>query len=106
RKLRFSAGRTMRVAQGLYERGYVTYVRTDSTNLSDQAITGAREQIRTLCADEYLPDSPRAYQGKVKNAQEAHEAIRPAGERMRSPEEVRGELGADERRLYQLARVS
>jgi DNA topoisomerase I len=102
RKLRFSAGRTMRVAQGLYERGYVTYVRTDSTNLSDQAINGAREQIRSLYGDEYLPDAPRTYQGKVKNAQEAHEAIRPAGERMRSPDEVRGELGTDERRLYQL----
>jgi DNA topoisomerase I len=102
RKLRFSAGRTMRVAQGLYERGYVTYVRTDSTNLSDQAITGAREQIRSLYGDEYLPDAPRTYQGKVKNAQEAHEAIRPAGEQMRSPDEVKGELGTDERRLYQL----
>jgi DNA topoisomerase I len=102
RKLRFSAGRTMRVAQGLYERGYVTYVRTDSTNLSDQAINGAREQIRSLYGNEYLPDAPRTYQGKVKNAQEAHEAIRPAGEQMRSPDEVRGELGTDERRLYQL----
>ncbi len=102
RKLRFSAGRTMRVAQGLYERGYVTYVRTDSTNLSDQAINGAREQIRNLYGDAYLPDAPRTYQGKVKNAQEAHEAIRPAGEHMRSPDEVHGELGADERRLYQL----
>src|SRR5262249_23405722 len=102
RKLRFSAGRTMRVAQGLYERGYITYVRTDSTNLSDQAITGARDQIRSLYGEEYLPDAPRTYQGKVKNAQEAHEAIRPAGERMRSPDEVRGELGTDERRLYQL----
>ena len=102
RKLRFSAGRTMRVAQGLYERGYVTYVRTDSTNLSDQAINGAREQIRSLYGNEYLPDAPRTYQGKVKNAQEAHEAIRPAGEHMRSPDDVRGELGTDERRLYQL----
>jgi DNA topoisomerase I len=102
RKLRFSAGRTMRVAQGLYERGYLTYVRTDSTNLSDQAINGAREQIRSLYGDEYLPDAPRTYEGKVKNAQEAHEAIRPAGERVRSPDEVRGELGTDERRLYKL----
>lgn len=102
RKLRFSAARAMRVAQGLYERGYITYVRTDSVNLSDQAITGAREQIRNLYGDEYLPDAPRSYQSKVKNAQEAHEAIRPAGERMRSPDDVRGELSADERRLYQL----
>jgi DNA topoisomerase I len=102
RKLRFSAGRTMRVAQGLYERGYVTYVRTDSTNLSDQAINGAREQIRSLYGNDYLPDTPRTYQGKVKNAQEAHEAIRPAGEHMRSPDDVRSELGTDERRLYQL----
>jgi DNA topoisomerase-1 len=102
RKLRFSTGRTMRVAQGLYERGYVTYVRTDSVNLSDQAINGARDQIRSLYGDEYLPDAPRAYESKVKNAQEAHEAIRPAGERMRSPDEVRGDLSTDERRLYQL----
>ena len=102
RKLRFSAGRTMRVAQGLYERGYVTYVRTDSTNLSDQAINGSREQIRSLYGNDYLPDTPRTYQGKVKNAQEAHEAIRPAGEHMRSPDDVRSELGTDERRLYQL----
>jgi len=102
RKLRFSAARAMRVAQGLYERGYITYVRTDSVNLSDQAINGAREQIRNLYGDEYLPDAPRTYQSKVKNAQEAHEAIRPAGEHMRSPDEVKGELAADERRLYQL----
>jgi DNA topoisomerase-1 len=92
----------MRVAQGLYERGYVTYVRTDSVNLSDQAIKGAREQIRNLYGDEYLPDAPRTYESKVKNAQEAHEAIRPAGERMRSPDEVRGDLSTDEKRLYQL----
>jgi DNA topoisomerase I len=102
RKLRFSAGRTMRVAQGLYERGYLTYVRTDSVNLSDQAIQGARDQIGSLYGAEYLPDAPRTYQSKVKNAQEAHEAIRPAGDRMRSPDEVRGDLSADERRLYQL----
>jgi DNA topoisomerase-1 len=102
RKLRFSAARAMRVAQGLYERGYITYVRTDSVNLSDQAINGAREQIRNLYGGEYLPDAPRTYQSKVKNAQEAHEAIRPAGEHMRSPDEVQGELAADERRLYQL----
>jgi DNA topoisomerase I len=102
RKLRFSTGRTMRVAQGLYERGYLTYVRTDSVNLSDQAINGARDRIRSLYGNEYLPDAPRTYQSKVKNAQEAHEAIRPAGDRMRSPDEVRGELSTDERRLYQL----
>jgi DNA topoisomerase I len=102
RKLRFSAGRTMRVARGLYERGYLTYVRTDSVNLSDQAIKGARDQIRSLYGDEYLPDTPRTYQSKVKNAQEAHEAIRPAGDRMRTPDELRGEFSADERRLYQL----
>lgn len=102
RKLRFSAGRTMSVAQGLYERGYLTYVRTDSTNLSTEAVTAARDAIRRLFGDEFLPDQPRAYQGKVKNAQEAHEAIRPAGDRIRTPDDVRSELSGDERRLYEL----
>jgi DNA topoisomerase-1 len=102
RKLRFPAAKTMAVAQRLYERGYITYMRTDSTNLSEQAITAARTAIRELYGDEYLPDEPRVYRGKVKNAQEAHEAIRPAGERIRTPDAVRPELDADERQLYEL----
>jgi DNA topoisomerase-1 len=102
RKLRFSTGRTMSVAQGLYERGYLTYVRTDSTNLSNEAISAARSAIRGLFGDAYLPDEPRTYQGKVKNAQEAHEAIRPAGDTIRTPDDVRSELSTDERRLYEL----
>ncbi len=102
RKLRFSASRAMRVAQGLYERGYLTYVRTDSTNLSTEAVTAARDAIRRMFGDEFVPDQPRTYQGKVKNAQEAHEAIRPAGDRIRTPEEVRSDLSVDERRLYEL----
>ena len=102
RKLRFAAAKTMAVAQRLYERGYITYMRTDSTNLSEQAITAARTAVRELYGNEYLPEAPRVYRGKVKNAQEAHEAIRPAGERIRTPDEVRAELDADERQLYEL----
>ncbi|MEI6129464.1 MAG: type I DNA topoisomerase, partial [Planctomycetota bacterium] len=79
RKLRFAAQRTMRAAQRLYENGYITYMRTDSTTLSSQAITAARELIGRDFGKQYLPDAPRSYQTKVKNAQEAHEAIRPAG---------------------------
>ena len=89
RKLRFGAARTMSIAQRLYERGYITYMRTDSTNLSEQAITAARTAIREQYGEEYLPAEPRAYRSKVKNAQEAHEAIRPAGDRIRRPDEVR-----------------
>jgi DNA topoisomerase-1 len=102
RKLRFTASRTMAVAQRLYENGYITYMRTDSTNLSEQAITAARAAIRQQYRDEYLPDAPRTYQKKVKNAQEAHEAIRPAGDEIRSPDAVRGELDGDQQRLYEL----
>jgi DNA topoisomerase-1 len=102
RKLRFGASRTMAVAQRLYERGYITYMRTDSTNLSEQAIVAARQQARELYGPEYVPDQPRTYERKVKNAQEAHEAIRPAGERFRTPDEVRSELDADEIRVYDL----
>ena len=102
RKLRFTAARTMSVAQRLYERGYITYMRTDSTNLSDQAVSAARTAIREQYGAEYLPDSPRLYRSKVKNAQEAHEAIRPAGDRIRTPDDVRAELDGDERRLYEL----
>jgi DNA topoisomerase-1 len=102
RKLRFGSARTMAVAQRLYERGYITYMRTDSTNLSEQAITAARAAVRELYGEEYLPDQERVYRGRVKNAQEAHEAIRPAGDRIRTPQEVRSELDTDERNLYEL----
>ncbi len=102
RKLRFTAARTMAVAQRLYERGFITYMRTDSTNLSEQAIGAARTAIREQYGEEYLPAEPRAYRNKVKNAQEAHEAIRPAGDRIRTPNEVSAELDGDERRLYEL----
>lgn len=80
RKLRFSAERTMSIAQRLYENGYITYMRTDSTTLSGSAINAARTQARQLYGEEYVSPSPRQYTRKVKNAQEAHEAIRPAGE--------------------------
>jgi DNA topoisomerase I len=102
RKLRFTASRTMAVAQRLYERGYITYMRTDSTNLSEQAINASRTAIREQYGEEYLPAQPREYRKKVKNAQEAHEAVRPAGDRIRTPDEVRAELDGDERRLYEL----
>ena len=103
RKLGFSAGRTMSIAQGLYERGLITYMRTDSTSLSGQAISAARSQIQRLYGDAYLPAKPREYRSKVKNAQEAHEAIRPAGDRMRTAEDVNAELrSSDERKLYDL----
>ena len=102
RKLRFSAQTTMRVAQRLYERGYITYMRTDSTTLSETALTAARTQARELYGDDHVPEKPRRYDRKVKNAQEAHEAIRPAGERFRLPDEVKGELDRDEQALYDL----
>ena len=102
RKLRFSAQTTMRVAQRLYERGYITYMRTDSTTLSETALAAARTQARELYGADYVPASPRQYDRKVKNAQEAHEAIRPAGERFRLPDEVKGELDRDEQALYEL----
>ncbi|HET6793682.1 MAG TPA: DNA topoisomerase, partial [Acidimicrobiales bacterium] len=102
RKLRFSSQRTMQVAQRLYENGYITYMRTDSTTLSETAVAAARDQARRLYGDEYVPASPRTYQKKVKNAQEAHEAIRPAGDTFRTPEQVASEVGSDEARLYDL----
>ncbi len=102
RKLRFGAARTMSIAQRLYERGYITYMRTDSTNLSEQAVTAARTAIREQYGEQYLPAEARAYRSKVKNAQEAHEAIRPAGDRIRPPDQLRSELDADEQRLYEL----
>ncbi len=102
RKLRFSAAHTMRVAQRLYESGYITYMRTDSTSLSETAINAAREQARALYGPDVVPAEPRHYNRKVKNAQEAHEAIRPAGDSFRSIEEVRRELERDEAGLYEL----
>ena len=102
RKLRFSAERTMRSAQRLYENGYITYMRTDSTTLSESAINAARAQARELYGDAYVSPSPRQYTRKVKNAQEAHEAIRPAGEMFRTPGQVAREVDGDDFRLYEL----
>ena len=102
RKLRFSAERTMSIAQRLYENGYITYMRTDSTTLSESAIAAARTQARQLYGEEYVSPSPRQYTRKVKNAQEAHEAIRPAGETFATPDAVRRELDGDDFRLYEL----
>jgi DNA topoisomerase-1 len=102
RKLRFSAQTTMRLAQRLYENGYITYMRTDSTTLSESALTAAREQVTSLFGADYVPPQPRRYERKVKNAQEAHEAIRPSGDRFRTPQDVRGELSPDEHALYEL----
>ncbi|MET8013011.1 type I DNA topoisomerase [Streptomyces sp. NPDC005271] len=100
RKLGFGAKATMQVAQKLYENGFITYMRTDSTTLSDTAVAAARRQVTQLYGADYLPDKPRTYAGKVKNAQEAHEAIRPSGDRFRTPAETR--LTGDQFRLYEL----
>jgi DNA topoisomerase-1 len=100
RKLGFSAKYTMSVAQRLYENGHITYMRTDSIQLSQTAITAARRQARELYGAEYVPEAPRVYTSKVKNAQEAHEAIRPAGDSFRTPAQAR--LSGDELRLYDL----
>ena len=102
RKLRFSAQTTMRVAQRLYESGYITYMRTDSTTLSEAALEAARSQARSLFGDDFVPAEPRRYGRAVANAQEAHEAIRPAGDAFRTPDDVRAELGRDELALYDL----
>lgn len=102
RKLRFTAQRTMRTAQRLYESGFITYMRTDSTTLSTQAVDAARAQIAELYGDSFLPPGPRQYTTKAKGAQEAHEAIRPAGEAWKTPEQLKGELDEDGFRLYDL----
>jgi DNA topoisomerase-1 len=102
RKLRFSAQTTMRVAQRLYESGYITYMRTDSTTLSESALAAARAQITELFGAEYVPDKPRHHQRAVANAQEAHEAIRPAGDSFRTPDSLAGQLSRDELSLYEL----
>ena len=100
RKLGYGASRTMQVAQRLYENGFITYMRTDSTTLSGTAINAARQQVSELYGAEYLPDAPRTYASKVKNAQEAHEAIRPSGDAFRTPAQTG--LNGDEFRLYEL----
>ncbi len=102
RKLRFSSSQTMRAAQRLYESGYITYMRTDSTTLAESAIASARDLIKRTYGAEYLPAQPRQYKKKVKNAQEAHEAIRPAGDTFRHPDQVGKEVGPAEARLYEL----
>ncbi|BAD55209.1 putative DNA topoisomerase I [Nocardia farcinica IFM 10152] len=102
RKLRFTSERTMRVAQRLYENGYITYMRTDSTTLSESAIAAARSQATQLYGAEYVHPSPRQYNRKVKNAQEAHEAIRPAGDTFATPGQLHSRLDNDEFRLYEL----
>ncbi|MCX5332488.1 type I DNA topoisomerase [Streptomyces sp. NBC_00140] len=100
RKLGFGAKATMQVAQKLYENGFITYMRTDSTTLSETAVTAARAQVTQLYGADYLPSAPRTYAGKVKNAQEAHEAIRPSGDRFRTPAETG--LTGDQFKLYEL----
>jgi DNA topoisomerase-1 len=102
RRLRFSAQRTMSVAQRLYERGFITYMRTDSVALSSEAVTEARRVIAARFGTSVLPSTPRVFRSRIKNAQEAHEAIRPAGTTWRSPEELAGVLVGDEARLYEL----
>ena len=102
RKLRFSARKTMRTAQRLYEAGFITYMRTDSIQLSQEALTGARKVIKDRYGDEFLPDKPVMYKSKVKNAQEAHEAIRPAGIVFADVKTVSAKMGSDEGKLYDL----
>jgi DNA topoisomerase-1 len=102
RKLRMSSKHAMRVAQRLYELGFITYMRTDSVTLSSAALSAARSQARDLYGPEFVPSSPRVYTSKAKNAQEAHEAIRPAGDRFRTPAQVAGELRGEDFALYEL----
>ncbi|HIY23018.1 MAG TPA: type I DNA topoisomerase, partial [Candidatus Brachybacterium merdigallinarum] len=102
RKLRLGARQAMRVAQSLYENGYITYMRTDSVTLSGEAIKASRAQAAELYGSQYVPDKPRYYQTKSQGAQEAHEAIRPAGDHFRTPADVAGQLSGDEFRLYEL----
>ena len=102
RKLRFSAKNTMRVAQQLYENGFITYMRTDSTHLSEEAIKGSRNIVSNLFGDDFLPNAANKYETKVKNAQEAHEAIRPAHREFLSVEEVKSKIGKEASKLYEL----
>ncbi len=102
RKLRMSSAQAMRAAQSLYEAGFITYMRTDSTTLSETALRAARTEISRRYGQAFLPDGPRTYAKKVKNAQEAHEAIRPAGDDFKSPEEVAAQVNPSEARVYDL----
>ena len=102
RKLRMNPREAMRLAQGLYENGFITYMRTDSTVLSAQAVDAARAQVAELYGTEYVPDRPRVYATRAKGAQEAHEAIRPAGDHFRTPAQVSGQLSGSQFRLYEL----
>ena len=102
RKLGFTARKTMQVAQSLYENGYITYMRTDSTTLAKVAVDAARDLVRSEYGPDYLPERPRVYSSKVKNAQEAHEAIRPAGHPFKLPEALRGELNYEQFRLFDM----
>ena len=102
RRLHFTSERTMRIAQRLYENGHITYMRTDSTSLSQQGLSAARNSATSIYGAEYVSDSPRVYDRKVKNSQEAHEAIRPAGDTFRTPAQVAGELRGSEYAMYEL----
>lgn len=102
RKLRMSSQQVMRTAQRLYEEGYITYMRTDSISLSSEALNASRNAIQSLYGIEYIPDKPRVFKSKVKNAQEAHEAIRPAGSIFKSPKDIQGKLDDQEWKLYDL----
>ena len=102
RKLRFTSERTMRIAQRLYENGHITYMRTDSTTLSQSGMQAARAQAKELYGAKFVADAPRQYNRKVKNSQEAHEAIRPAGETFATPGQLSGQLDAEEYKLYEL----
>ncbi len=102
RKLNMSSQQVMRTAQKLYEEGYITYMRTDSVSLSEEALNGSRNAIQELFGKDYLPEKPRLYKSKVKNAQEAHEAIRPAGSVFKHPEEEKSKLETAEYKLYNL----
>jgi DNA topoisomerase-1 len=102
RKLRFTARQTMSVAQSLYENGYITYMRTDSPSLGQQALSAARTQAAALYGADTVPDSPRVYKGKSKNAQEAHEAIRPSGDTFRTPASLASSLRGNDFKLYDL----
>ncbi|SVC66379.1 uncharacterized protein METZ01_LOCUS319233, partial [marine metagenome] len=101
-RLKLSASRAMHAAQGLYQKGYITYMRTDSTTLSDTAIRAARQAATERFGADHVPDAPRTYTNKVRNAQEAHEAIRPAGDHFRHPNTVRGELPKSEADVYEM----
>tara|TARA_B100001029_G_C15060375_1_gene457903 strand:- start:1429 stop:3933 length:2505 start_codon:yes stop_codon:yes gene_type:complete len=102
RKLRLSSQQVMRTAQKLYEEGYITYMRTDSVTLSKEALNASRSAIELLYGKDYVPEKPNYYKSKVKNAQEAHEAIRPAGSKFKSPEEIQSKLDTTEFKLYDL----